>query len=93
MPQIDRANMHIVYHWILQVHSISSVNDTCSHLVTMPTSFLCCKVRLVTKDFNFICLHIIYKVIDVTTYEIIAVTIRQNIYSIIIKKGIFVSQF
>ena len=61
MPKIDKHNMHIVYHWILQVHSISCIIETCSCLVTMPTSLICCKVRLVTKDFNLVCLHIIYK--------------------------------
>ena len=28
MPKIDRLNMHIVYHWILQVDSISCVMET-----------------------------------------------------------------
>ena len=60
MPKIDRLNMHIVYHWILQVHSISCIIETCSCLATVPTSLLCSKARLVTKDFNFVCLHIIH---------------------------------
>ena len=54
IPNIDRLNMHIVYHWLLQVHSISSIIETCSCLVTVSTSLNCCKVRLVTKDFNFV---------------------------------------
>ena len=61
MPKIDWLNMHIVYHLILQVHSISCVIDTCSCLVTAPTSLNCSKARLVTNDFNLMCLHIIYK--------------------------------
>ena len=65
-----------MYHWILQVHAISCVIETCSCLVTLPTSLNCCKVRLVTNDFNLVCLHIVYKTIDVTTIEIIAVTDR-----------------
>ena len=78
MPKIDRLNMHIVYHWILQVHSISCVIDTCSCLVVTPTSLNCCKARLVTKDFNLACLHFIYKTIDVTTNKIIVVTNRKR---------------
>ena len=92
VPKIDRLNMHIVYHWILQVHSISCVTETCSCLVTVPTSLNCCKTRLVTKDFNLVCLHIMHKTIDVTTNEIIAVINRKNVYSIIVRKGVFVSQ-
>ena len=65
--------MHTVYHWILQVHSISCVIETCSCLVAMPTSLNCCEARLFTKVFNLACLFIIYKTIDVTTNEIIAV--------------------
>ena len=76
MPKIDRLNIH-EYHWILQVHSISCVIETCSSLVTMPTSLNCCRARLVTKDFNLACLHIIYKTIDVTTNKTIAVTNRK----------------
>ena len=73
MPKIERLNMHIVYQWILQVHSVSCLIETCSCLITMPTSLICCKARLVTKDFNFVCLHIIYNTIDVTTNKMIAV--------------------
>ena len=63
----DRLNMHIVYYWILQVHSLSCVIETCSCLVTMSTSLICCKARLVTKDFNLVCLHSLYKTYDETT--------------------------
>ena len=77
MPKIDKPNMNIVYYCILQVHSISCVIETCSCLVTVPTSLICCKARLVTEDFNFVCLHIIYIIIYVTTNEVIAVTNRK----------------
>ena len=70
--------MHNVYHWILQVYSISCITETCSCMVTASTSLNCCKVRLVTKDFNLGCMHIVYKMCDVTTNEIIAVTNRKN---------------
>ena len=79
MSKIDRLNIHIVYHWIFQVHSILCVIETCSCLVTMSTSLNCCKVRLVTKAFNLVCLYIIYKNIDVTTNKIIAVTNRKGV--------------
>ena len=36
IPNIDIINMYIVYHWILQVHSISYITETCSCLVTVP---------------------------------------------------------
>ena len=71
MPKIDKLN--IVHLWILQVHSISCILETCSCLATTPTSPICCKARLVTKDLNFICLHIIYITIVVATNNIIAV--------------------
>ena len=70
--------MHIVYHWVLHGYSISCVIETCSCLVTTPTSLICCKARLVTKDFNLVCLHIMYKTIDLTTNEMIAVTNRKT---------------
>ena len=70
--------MHIVHHWFLQVHSISCVIETCFCLVTMPTSHICCEARLVTKEFNLVCFHTIYKTIDVTTNEIMAVTNRKT---------------
>ena len=46
-------------------------------LASMPTSLIYCKARLVTKDFNFVCLPIIYITIDVTTNEIITLTNRK----------------
>ena len=42
MPKHDKLNMHIVYHWILQVYSISCIIETCSYLVNEPTSLSCC---------------------------------------------------
>ena len=86
MPEIDRLNIHIVYHWILQVHAISCITETCPCLDTVPTSLICSKARLVTKDFNYVCLPIIYIIIGVTTNEIIAVTNRKNRLSTIVKK-------
>ena len=77
IPNIDRLNMHIVYHWILQVHSISCIVETCCCLVTLSTSLNCCKVRLVTKNFNLACLHIMNRTIEVTTYDIMGVTNRK----------------
>ena len=77
MPKIDRLNMHIVYHWILQVHSISCIIKTFSCLATVPTSLICCKARLVTKDFSVVCLHIICITTDVSTNKITAVTNRK----------------
>ena len=74
MHKIGRLNMYIVYYCILQVHSISCVIETCSCLVTRLTSLNCCKVKLVTEDFNVVCLQIIYKTIDVTTNKIIALS-------------------
>ena len=78
IPNIDRLNTHIVYHWILQVHSITCIFETCSCLVTASTSLNCCKVRLVTKDFNLACLHIMNRTIEVTTNEIIGITNRKK---------------
>ena len=78
MTKIDRLNMYIVHHWIFQVHSISGIIETCSHLVTASTSLNCCKVRLVTKDFNIACLHIMYKTIDATTNKIMTITNRKT---------------
>ena len=77
IPNINRLNMHIVYHWILQVHSISCIIETCSCLVTASTSLNCCKTRLVIHDFNLVHLHIINTTIEVTTNEVIAVTNRK----------------
>ena len=77
IPNIDIINMHIVYHWFLQVHSTSCITETCSCLVTASSSPNGCKVKLVTNDFNLVHLHIRYRTIEVTTNEIIAVTKRK----------------
>ena len=81
---IDRLNMHIAYHWILQAHSISCSNETGSCLVTASTSHNYCKVRLVTKDFNLACLHIMYRTIEVATNKN-SCNKQENVYSVIIK--------
>ena len=61
-------------------------------LGTASTTLNCCKARLATNEFNLVCLHIINRTIEVTNSEKIAVTNRRNVYSVIIKKGIFLSQ-
>ena len=53
-PKIDKLSMKIVYHWILHLHSI--YHDV-SCVATTPTSFICCKARLVTEVLSFVCLH------------------------------------
>ena len=78
IPNIDIINMHIVYHWILQVYSISCITETYSCLVNASTSLDCCIARLVTKDFNLVCLHIRYRTINVSTNKIIAVASRKT---------------
>ena len=40
IPNINILNMHIVYHWNLQVHSIYCNVEICSCLVTVPTSLI-----------------------------------------------------
>ena len=59
----------MVYHCILQVHSIFHKMSFC--LVTAPTSFICCKARLVTKVLSFMFLHNMYITKAVTYNEII----------------------
>ena len=77
-PIIDRFNIHIVCHWILKVHSISYIVKICSCLVTVSTSLNGCKARLVTRDFNLVCLHIMKRTIEVITTKIMAVTNRKT---------------
>ena len=50
----DKLNIKIVYHCILQVHSIYH-NVFC--VATASTSFICCKARVATKISSFQCLH------------------------------------
>ena len=57
----------------------------------MPTSFICCKTRLVTRDFSFLCLQNIYITMVVTTNEIIAVTERKMSTVGLLKKKFFLS--
>ena len=78
IPNIDRPNIHIVYYWILQVHSISCIIEKCCCWVTATTSPNCHKARPVTNEFNFACLHIINRATQVTNNEIIAVTKRKK---------------
>ena len=37
-------------------------------------SLICCKARLITNDFYFVCLHVINNTMQVTTNETMAVT-------------------
>ena len=67
-------SVKIVYCSTLQVHSIYC---DVSCVVTAPTSFICCKARVVTNVLNFVCLHNIEITIIVTSNEIIAVTNRK----------------
>ena len=75
MPKTTKYNVTFMYHWVLQVHSISCIIEICSCFASFPP--ICCKTRLVTRDFNFACLYIIYITIDVMTNEIIVVTNRK----------------
>ena len=50
----------------------------CLCLATTPTSPIYCKARQVTKDFNFVCLHIVYITIDVTNNEIMAIKTEKT---------------
>ena len=64
-------NIKIMYLWILQVHSIQC---DASSVATTPTSFICCKARLVTKVLSFMCSHSTEVANIVTGIKIIAVT-------------------
>ena len=55
----------------------------------MPTSFICHKARLATRDIGFMCLHSIYMTMVVTTSEIIAVTNRKMPIVGLLKKKFF----
>ena len=69
-PKIDKHNMSMVYYWILQVYSISCTIETCSCLANVPTSFICCKARVVIIDLSFVCLHSTYITMVGNTNEI-----------------------
>ena len=75
--KIDKLNIKIVYHCILQVHSIFGANLILSCLATTHTSCISCKTRLVPRVLSFMCLHSIYMTIDVATTKIIALTNRK----------------
>ena len=68
---------------------------TSSCVVTEPTSFICCKARLVTSVLSFLCLHSKYITKVVTNSEIIAVMNRKTPTMKLLEKkfllGIFVS--
>ena len=74
-PKRDKLSTEMVYHCILQVHSVFGKTYPC--LVTAPTSFICCAGRLVTRDLNFMCLHNMYITKGVTKSEIIATMKRK----------------
>ena len=89
IPNIHIPNMQIVYHWILHVHSISCNIEISSCLVTAPTSFISCKARLVTNNFNLVCLYIINKTNVVTNKKIIAVTNRKTSTVQLLKRNFY----
>ena len=64
---------------------------TSSCVVTVPTSFTCCKARQATGILSFLCLHNRYIAKVVTNSEITAVMNRKNIYDILVRKEISVS--
>ena len=74
-PKSDKLSIKIVYHCSLQAHSISGKMS--SWWVTAPTSFICCKSRLVTIVLSFMCLHNMYITKVVTSIEIIAAMNRK----------------
>ena len=61
-----------------------------SCVVTAPTSFISCKVRLVTSILSFLCLHGKYITKVVTNSEIVAVMNQKSIYDKVIQKEISV---
>ena len=91
-PQIDILNIKTVYHCILQVHSILCTGLAFFFVATTPTSFICCKARLVTKVLSFLCLHNIFMTTVVTSNEIITVANRKSSNNIVVEKEIFVRQ-
>ena len=52
-PKIDKLSIWIVYYCIIQVHSISCTIVTLSCSATTPTSFICCRAKLVTRVLSF----------------------------------------
>ena len=77
IPNIDSLNIHNVYHWILEVHSISCIVKTCSCLVTATISLNYIKARLVTRDIYLACLHTMNRHSEVATNKIMTVANRK----------------
>ena len=77
IPDITNPNIALVYHCVLQVHSISFISKSCSWLDTASAPLICCKAILVTKDLYFVCLHNMYISIAVITNDIKVVTKRK----------------
>ena len=75
-PKRDKLSIKMVYHCILQAHSIYGKMSSC--LVDAPTSFICCKARQVTRVFSFTHLHNMYITKVVTNNEIITATNRKT---------------
>ena len=82
-PKSNIPSVTIVYHCILQVHSI---DHTVSCDVTTPIFFICCKARLVTKVLSFMCSQSIEITNIVTCNKIIAVTNRKTFNKLLKKK-------
>ena len=90
-PKGDKLSIKMVYHCIFQVHSI--FGKISSFLVAAPTSFICCKAKLVTRVLSFMCFQNMYITKVVTSSEIITAVNRKSICSESIEKGIFARQF
>ena len=91
IPNVDILKMHIVYHWILQVHSISCITEAYSCLVTASTPLNCCKAKLVTNCFNLVYLHIINIGTEVTNNWKIAATNRKMSTMELLQKKVFLA--
>ena len=90
-PKRDKLSIKIVYHCILQAHSIFDQMSSCPF--TAPTSFICCKARLVTRVLSFLYLHSMYNTKVLTKIEIITTMNRKTSVVKLLKKGVFVRQF
>ena len=84
-PKSDNHSIRMLYHCILQVHSIFGKMPSC--LVTALTSFICCKARLVISILSFMCLHSMYFTKVVSNSEIIAVKNRKTSIVKLLKKN------
>ena len=90
-PKRDKLSIKMVYHCILQVHSIFSKISSC--LVAAPTSFICCKARLVTRVLSFMCLHNMCITKVVTKSKIITATNRKTSLVKLLKKEFLLGNF